>query len=433
MGKNKFYRILFSTLILGVLIFLAFNKHSKPKYFTYQSVIWADRAGYNVYLPATFNYHFDAKLFPDSMDVKTGSGYQLDLETGKVKTKYTYGVALLQLPFYIVANSLAPSLNMKQNGYSPIYFSALYLAAVFYLFLGMIFLRKFLRFSFSRSTVNIAISVLFLGTNLYYYSLEESGMSHVYSFFLFSFFLFVIRKTSYLQKAKAWEFVIFGLTASLIVLIRPTNLLFLSVFFFLDIKHLKEVLNRIKSLFSIRQILFIFFPVFIVWIPQLVYWEYLTGNLFLYSYGQEGFNWLNPKFIYTWFSTNNGLFLYTPMYFIFLFGLVKMMKSEFSNGVFLLSLFLVISYVFSSWWSWTFGCGFGARSYVEYLSVFVIGLCYLLETRGKNVWLSRFIFPVLVVIVALNLKMIYSYDMCFFGDGAWDWRTYFNYIAGPTK
>jgi hypothetical protein len=64
-------------LILGVFIFLTLNRHSRTGVFTYQSEIWADKAGYYVYLPSLFIYGFDASSFPDSIDVKTGDGFHL--------------------------------------------------------------------------------------------------------------------------------------------------------------------------------------------------------------------------------------------------------------------------------------------------------------------------------------------------------------------
>jgi hypothetical protein len=42
--------------------------------------------------------------FLDSIDILTGDGFSL--RNGKVITKYTYGVSLLQFPFYLTADIL---------------------------------------------------------------------------------------------------------------------------------------------------------------------------------------------------------------------------------------------------------------------------------------------------------------------------------------
>ncbi len=433
MNKKKIFRIVGSVLLFGLLLFLAFNKHSKSKTYSYQSVIWADRAGYNVYLPAAFNYGFDARLFPDSIDVKTGSGFSLNRTTGQVRTKYSYGVALLQTPFYLGAQLLAPIFNMDQSGYSPIYFAALYVAAVSYLFFGMLFLYRFLRFDYGINVSRVAITILFLGTNLYQYSIEESGMSHVYSFFLFSVFLYLLRRTSYLRNFGYGKVILFGLVSSLIVLVRPTNVIFLSAFFFLDATSIKELSIRLKSIFHFRTLIILLITALIIWLPQFIYWNYLSGQYIIYPYDEEGFNWMTPKFLYTWFAPLNGLFLYTPLYVLLIIGMVKMWLNRVGNGMFLTCLFVVISYVFASWWDWSFGCSLGARSFVEYLAVFSLSLCYLIDISMSKKQSRIFLFAVLFLLIGFNLKLIYSYDMCFFGDGIWDWNHYLSLIVGPTK
>ena len=45
-----------------------------------QLQIWADRAGYYIYLPSFFMNHFDAKRCPEKIDEKTGYGFTLDYQ-----------------------------------------------------------------------------------------------------------------------------------------------------------------------------------------------------------------------------------------------------------------------------------------------------------------------------------------------------------------
>src|SRR5680860_135802 len=98
--KNRYLQIIGIILFSGILLFLTFNRHSKSKDLDYHSEIWADKAGYYVYLPAAIKYKFNPVNFPDSIDVKTGNGFMLDYEHKKIRTKYTCGVALMQLPFF---------------------------------------------------------------------------------------------------------------------------------------------------------------------------------------------------------------------------------------------------------------------------------------------------------------------------------------------
>lgn len=414
---------------LGITLFLSFNRHSKSGYFNYHSEIWGDKAGYFVYLPAAINYGFNANNFPDSIDINTGGGFTLDYSKGKVITKYTYGVALMQLPFYLVADLLAKPLNYPSTGFSPIYHWCINVASVFYLVLGLYFLYKFLKTRLDKKSALLTVLSIFLASNLYYYSIDETGMSHIYSFALFSIFLYFIQTTKNLKNHSNWKNLIFGLLIGLIILIRPTNILFLSTYFFLDIKSKADFIARIKHLINYNIIIFIILGALVIFLPQLIYWNYTSGSIISYSYGNEGFNWLNPKMLSIWFSPNNGLFLYTPLYFVIIYSTLLMVKNNKANGIFILILFLVISYVFSAWWAWDFGCSFGSRSYVEYLALFSIPMAYLFyEIKKKNNIKIFGLSIIFLMLIALNFKMTYAYDECFFGANNWDWDWYINLV-----
>lgn len=430
--KTSVFLILFT----GLLVFLTFNrhKHSKNGYFNYQSEIWADKAGYNVYLPATFIYNFDASTFPDSIDAHTGGGFRLDQKTKVVHTKYTYGVALMQAPFFLMAYWYSKFNGMESTGYEPIYHAIINLSAVFYLVLGLFFLFKFLSLKHSWRTSFFSVAIIFLGTNLYYYAIDDTGMSHVYSFFLFSSFLFISRKTDFLKDSKLINLIAISLVSSIILLIRPTGAIFILIFFFLDLNQRSLILQRFHKIWNVRAISAFIIVFALIWFPQLLYWKYSTGDFFSYSYGGEGFNFLSPKLNYTWFSPINGLFLYTPIYLLILFGIVRMIQNQVTNGWLILTLFFTISYVFSSWWDWSFGCSFGARSFVEYLSLFVLPISYILSQYSKLSAYKKVLVVILILgFVAFNLKLIYTYDSCFFGTKTWDWSEYRSLIASPTK
>ena len=427
--KARLLYIIGILCFFGFTLFLTFNKHSKAKSFTYQSEIWADKAGYYAYLPAAFKFDFNSNKFPDSIDVKTGNGFTLDQKTGKVITKYTCGVALMQAPFFLIADIIAEPLGFDRDGFSKVYHSSINVASVFYLVLGFIFLFKFLSARFGNKTSFFTIFSLFFATNLYYYSIDETGMSHIYSFSLFCMFLYFIQSTNYLKKNGYLISLLFGLLTGLIILIRPTNMMFLSAFLFLDINEKRDVFDRFKRLINYKTLIPCLVGILLVISPQLLYWNYLSGSFIRYSYANEGFNWLDPKLLHTWFSPNNGLFLYTPFYLLIVGSLFLMIKNKKVNGIFISILFLIMSYVFSSWWMWSFGCSFGSRSYVEYLSLFSIPIAYMFLGILKMKPLKLIVLSIVILVfVAFNLKLIYAYDGCFYGGNAWSWSAYLELV-----
>lgn len=368
------------------------------------------------------------------MDVKTGNGFQLDFEQQKVLTKYTYGVALLQLPVYLLADVAALFLNFKTHGFSAVYHWSINVAAVFYLITGLYFTGLFLFQRYSGLIVYLTLLTLFGATNLYFYSIDETGMSHVYSFALFGAWLYLMQRTNYLSSASVLQMFLIGMISGLIFLIRPTAVMFFSAFLFLDLEKISVAFERIKRLLQLRNFLLIATGIVLVWLPQLFYWKYAYGSFFTYSYAGESFNWTNPQLLKTWFSPNNGLFLYTLFFVVILTGLLMMVREKNHNGFFLLLLFILISYIFASWWDWSFGCSFGARSFVEYLALFSIPVAHVFQKVFQFGTITRYLFGLLIVCcIAFNLKMTYTFDECFYGERDWDWKAYFQLVKSRTK
>lgn len=410
-------------LFSAIVLFLSFNRHSKSGQFNYHSEIWADKAGYYVYLPALFNYNFDAAAFPDSIAAKTGDGFQLDSAHNKIITKYSSGVAMLQMPFYLAAEIIdLTTQNNEIPGFSKTHHAAINIAAVFYFLLGFLFLGKYLEKRFQNKLVWLVVFLLFTATNLYYYTVDESGMSHVYSFFLFCTFLLLLQKTSYLDHPGIGQLLLTGAVAGLIILIRPTGVLFIATALLLELKHIRDVKIRIKKLLNFNNAAWCIAGMVLIFIPQWLYLQHTFGSPFHYSYGNEGFIWSDPQIIKTLFSTNNGLFTYSPFYFIILIASVYAAYHNIADGRILLFLFAIITYVFASWWMWYYGCSFGGRSFIEYLAIFSIPLAALvLKIHQSGIVAKLGFYMIVSVLLVMNILMTYSWDGCYYGNGDWDW------------
>lgn len=415
---------IFWLLLAASLIFLSFNRHSKIGVFNYRSQIFADRAGYYVYLPSALIYHFDASAFPEDVDKKTGEGFQLDKATNKVVTKYSYGVSMLQSPFFLMAHLLAKPLGFENNGFSLIYHWALDLAAVCYLLLSFFFLYKVLRQNFNFRTSFITLTVLFAGTNLFYYSILDGSMSHIYSFFLFSVWILLMSFWKLFLKRTVIYGLLTGATAALILIVRPTNLLFLVTTLFLN----RDFKERLR--FQLQYKIFVpgIVMIIIFALPQLIYWKYLSGYWFVNTYQGETFsNWINPSIIEFLFAPNNGLIIYNPLVIILFFGLGVMVMQKRENAWLISFIILFLIYVSASWWVWSFGCGYSARTFTEYYSLLILPLAFLINYQ-KTKW-QQYLFIILITLFCVyNLKMIYSYGGCWFGDGDWDWGQYLHWL-----
>ncbi len=415
-------------MVFCASLVLSWFFHKDSVKFTDRNELWSDRAGYYIYLPATFFYHFDTHSMPADLDMQTGGGFNIDTLRNKIDTKYTYGVALLASPFFIAAGIISRIAGYhSESGFSLIYMRMMSLAAVVYLLLGLFFLRKFLDHYFQPVISTIVIFLVFLGTNLFYYSLLDGMMSHVYSFFLFALFLYSLKRFQSTQ-SYLW-FLLLCIVLSVAVLIRPTNILLGLFLFFWDATGPDEWLKRMKQFLKPSYVLPFLAILFIIFLPQIIYWKYLSGNWIHFSYGNEGFgNWRHPRIMEVLFSPVNGLIAYTPLALFMVIGTGLMIVRKQSNGWFIAGIFMMVTFICASWEMWYFGCSYGQRSFIEYYTVLAVPLGWLVTMVLRNRFFlvkSIVLFMVLFTAYA-SLRytvVLYRFDRCYYGS-TWDWDHY---------
>ena len=313
----------FSSIAIGIVAFACLLVDFSLKNWEKQDrVIEWDVHSYYAYLPAYFIYD-DIKL--EKSDYRIDDNYYLFwpvfTDDGKKVDKMTMGTAILYSPFFFAAHAFASVTDYPEDGFSEPYKIFLLLSSVFYLIIGLGFFEKILtHYNFSDKLIAVVILLIGLGTNLLCYSSESAPMSHVYSFCLFSIFIFYTIKWYEQQSIK--NTLTLGLLFGLISLIRPTNAVIILFFILYGISNFTEFKERI--LFFLKNyflLIAIAFCVFLVWIPQFIYWKTVTGHYICYSYTDEGFFFNHPRIMEGLFSWRKGWLLYTPMMAFALLGI----------------------------------------------------------------------------------------------------------------
>jgi hypothetical protein len=407
------------------LFWLVISRHQYNPEFTWRSDLWADPAGYYVYLPALFIYDFDTEKLPAKIDSLCGEGFSIDEVNKKIFTKYSCGVAILQAPFFLIVHALENSTDATYKGFSGMYQMVPSYAAIFYSLLGLFFMFRFLNYYFSSRISALVTGSMFFGTNLCYYTVYGNGASHIFSFFLFAALLLLTKIiTDENREKKTGYFILWSSVVAFILLIRPLNLLFIIPAAFIDCHSANSCWLRLKFFFNIRFILILVAMTLIVFFPQLLYWKYLSGNWIYYSYQNETFsNWKSPLIAKLLLSPNNGLLPYNPLYFLIILTLIFMLITRVKNGFSILLTFCALVYASASWHTFSYGCGYGCRNFAEYTVLFSFPLGWLFE-QIKNSALGKYFMVILIVFcILINQKAIYSYDRCFFGND-WDYHEY---------
>ena len=310
----------------------------------------------------------------------------------------------------------------QKSGYDIIFHQAIDVAASFYFVLGLFFIYKLL--NNTKNQEKIALTLLFAtsGTNLLYYAIWETGMSHVYSFSLFAILLFLLSKKIFSHRLI--------LISLIILIVRPINIVFLMpILVFFDVANKNEFGIRIRNLVNIKNFILTVIYSTLLFSPQLMYNNYAFGSWKANSYQNEGFTYLNnPKILEILFAPNNGLFLYAPILAVLFVAII--LKFEYLKKVGYLPILLLAIYtiMYASWWSYTLGCGFGHRGFVDILPVFIYSLFHALNATN-----SKFLYALIFVLCLYTMKLTFSYDSCFYGKWDWDWQAYQHLILTKVK
>lgn len=416
MSKQRL-NIFLSFLICYMLFtLLSLNRHSQTTSFNYHSEIFADKAGYNVYLPSLFIYDFDATHFPETTDIKTGSGFLLDSASQKIITKYPYGVALMQSPFWLAAHLLSPI----KDGYSYYYQKSVDFAGSFYLTLGLFFLYFFIK-RYQNNNKALALTILIaLSTGVFYYGIYETGMSHIYSFCCFSIILFYLTNSVITEKKLLYLLI----TSLLFIVVRPINAVFLLPIIAFIVWQQHNFTSYLKRL-TIKNGAIVFVIASVIVLPQLLYYKYAFGSFFTMSYKNEPFFTATLSRVTELLcSPNNGLFIYYPVIVILLINCF-FVKSNYNKLV--LGILLMYILIYASWWSLSLGCGFGHRAINDVVLILFLPIIFIKKEIPKS------LFVLLSLCALINLKFILSYDTCLHNSLNWNYSEYASILFGELK
>ena len=403
LNNFRFIQELFVVFLLLLLI-NNFLKNDRP-------VILADGKGYYEYLPAIFiykdlNFSYTDTLVSDFYNHRISSaGYLPTINDNRVD-KYFVGTAVAQTPFFLVAHFIASnSSEIKADGYGLIYQDFVFYAAIFYLFIGLWFMRKLLEIYHSPPFYIFVIQlVVVFGGSMMIYINSLPSFSHVYSFAFVSLFLLCIAK--YCQNKSQNQLYIAAFAAGMIILIRPVNgLIILFIPFLFD--SWASFTESAKTLFTNEKrslIIAVLLGLAIVAI-QPVIWYIQTGSFYVKPYQEERLILSQPNMLKFLFSYQKGFFVYAPAFFILtVMGFIGFgIKKEFWKLFSFLIPILVVFYILSSWWVWGYGASFGSRVMIDYYAAFALFGCsfYRLKVRFVKP-LSLIVFGFLIYLAVIQ-------------------------------
>ena len=387
MQEGKISKIGF-LLIALLYVFSMLNIRFGKDHFKH--TVLSDARGYYAYLPAwvvydDLQFEFQSRVDPVYWPEDQHVNYRIFVNGG-FSNKYFAGVGLSALPFYALAHAYVKATNGVADGFSKPYVLSISLASCFYALLGLFCCTLFMSMHGVRYFHQwLAIAVLAFGTQLFYYTISEAGMSHAYSFGWFSIFLLMF--SYWLKGGKEGHFFMAAFALGMVVLIRPVNIL--PVLFFLPFILLFNGIKLSEFFQSLlKQRIKILPAAILLMIPLMVqFWCYYKtlGQIWVDGYAGETFDFLHPHLWDILFSFRKGLFIYTPLCLLIVPALLYWFKQKKMNLVFswLLGM-LLTTWLFSSWWSWYYGGSFGLRAYIEFYPLFILPFALVLNHFSKK-------------------------------------------------
>jgi hypothetical protein len=396
--------ILFSFSLLFSFFFL--KNHSN------NSIFHGDALGYYIYLPATFIYHNATNLDSSATDnptpeimkgyIERGSYDNPKTPLGKSIIQYTIGTAILESPAFFAAQLYCITTHTKDDGFGKPFENAVRILNWIYTILGLVLTYFSLIEFYSKQLSWLVCNIIFIGTNLFYFTVYQNGMSHVPMFFCYA--LLINLSINLVQKNNVLHYSIVGVLLGLMFITRPTDVVALFIPLFILTNSMKEFATRLKLNFTkwLLSIAFFMLPV----IPQMLYWKAISGSYIYYSYGNQGFNFLKPHIINGLLFPSNGWLQYTPVMILAIIGFFFFKKNKalgFANPI----IFLLYSYLIYSWFCYQYINGLGSRPMIHLYPLFAFSIAAFLSFLNEKKMLWRILSSIIIAFF-IYVNLVFS-------------------------
>lgn len=396
LARNNKYNIAFTGFIVSVLVsFVLVRPLNSP----WHPFIAGDGLGYYAYLPARFihgdpNYDFKwfNKVYNANYVYSTFPNPEDNLlvnYNGKRINKYYPGLSFVWMPFFVAGHITAKIFDYPADGFSKPYQLFIGLASVFYLLIGLLFLRKLIDLMFGNGWAGVVVPVvIFYGTFLFKYAVFANSLSHSYSFTFNILFLYFVTRYLRLSDNRYKNLLLAILFYVVTISVRPLNglVLFLAPAFING--GLRNVLPGKYHFKWAHAVILTIGLLLLGYHFNIMYRQ--TGSFFPYTYSNERFYVGQNKFIEGLFSYHIGIFVYVPLFVLSLCGIKYVNRLQ---RIILPLGFFGILFLYSSWWYWPIM----QRAMIDYYVIPALLLAALLNHLVRSHWLTGALIMVSVV------------------------------------
>ncbi|HXN50669.1 MAG TPA: hypothetical protein VN943_01940 [Candidatus Acidoferrum sp.] len=308
--------------------------------------------------------------------------------TGHLENHFTVGPAMLWAPFLLLTDGgvlLARVLGSQvaADGFSAPYRLAMAFGTAFWGFLGLLLAFRLARQYAGDLWAFLATVAIWWASSLPVYMYFNPAWSHAHSAFAVSLFVFYWHKTRERRTFRQW--CVLALIAGLMLNVYYANAMLLMVL-------VVEALREYAAAFRLgaagkaaapqllaKHLLFVAVTLLGL-LPTFVTRYVIYGSLFESGYASvQNWSWRSPYFLAVLFSSEHGLFSWTPLLLLATTGLILFKWREPRVGTPLLAAALAFYVFIACYPDWAGISSFGNRFFVSLTPLFILGLGVLLE------------------------------------------------------
>ena len=370
-------------------------------------------------------------------------------KTGYVENHFTVGPAILWAPVMLAVHGsvlLADRFgaHVPADGYSHPYLVAMALTTACYGFLSLIASFRIARKYFDEQWSLFSTVAIWLASSLPVYMYFNPSWSHAFSAFTVALFLWYWDRTRIRRSTGQWA--VLGLLAGLMGNVYYPNAILL-IFPALEVLLACRANLRDSGelTFSIKQLALncgVFaFVFFISLFPTLITRQIIYGSPFATGYpGISQWYWSSPVLLKVLFSSNHGMFTWTPVLILAVAGIPFLIKRDALFGVGSLLTFLAFYYFIASYPNWDGISSYGNRFFISLTPIFILSLAALLTAFSR--WVGRttravaIAYPVLALLIVWNTGFIFQWGTHMIpvrGDISWSAMVHNQFVEVPRR
>ena len=322
--------------------------------------------------------------------------------TGHLENHFSVGPAILWAPFLLVTHLgvlLARALGspFAADGFSAPYRVTMALATAFYGLLGLVLAFRLARQYVEERWALLATLSIWWASSLPVYMYFNPSWSHAHSSFAVALFLWYWHETRSSRTLSQW--LMLALITGLMLNVYYANVMLLAVLATEAARQYLAALRpdashagaseipRVSQLLA-RHILFSA-VVLVCLLPTIITRYVIYGSPFESGYiPLRQWNWFSPYFFSVLFSSNHGLFSWTPILLLAIAGLFLFCGRQPLIGVPLLAGFFAFYLFIACYPDWAGISSYGNRFFISLSSFFILGLAVFFD-RAAQLFRSR--------------------------------------------